>query len=59
MRWDNSKCVCVHSDAIECARRRDGLETDDTIGRECECSCHEEGEDDWDDDWVNPTKSKQ
>jgi hypothetical protein len=48
--WDNSKCACVHSDSVECARRRDGLDPDDEHyeRRECECCCHESDEEDYD-----------
>jgi hypothetical protein len=40
-----SSCACVHSDAYECARIRDGRhdkDSDDYHRRECECSCHED-----------------
>jgi hypothetical protein len=58
---DTFKCACVSMDAHECARIRDGRNTDPfeepPERRACECECHkDEYEDDWDDDWVNPVK---
>lgn len=46
--WDNSKCVCVHPDDVECARRRDGLDPDDEHYqyRRCECACHSKVDED-------------
>lgn len=37
-------CACVSHDSIECARKRDNLDTDDTRyeRRKCECECHSE-----------------
>lgn len=60
-KQDEIKCACVHTDAYECARIRDGRHLpgdDDYYKRACECCCHddEDYEDDWDDDWANPTK---
>jgi hypothetical protein len=39
-------CACVARDATDCARIRDGYDTDDPRyeRRECECSCHCEEE---------------
>ncbi len=39
-----ARCACVHHDAYECARIRDGwhaCDDDDYHRRECECSCHD------------------
>lgn len=42
-------CACVSDSPFECARRRDGEEWYDTK-RACECSCHDEYYDHWDDE---------
>lgn len=45
-------CACVHYDAYECARIRDGRHLPDEAEyqkRACECICHDN--DDADDDW--------
>lgn len=50
--WDNSKCVCVHWDAVECSAIRDrrtfGVDLDEDttrhdwgMRRRCECCCHD------------------
>lgn len=39
------QCACVHHDANECARIRDGnhdIDDDDYRKRECECCCHDD-----------------
>jgi len=52
--WDNSKCVCVHWDARECAKIRDGARgNEDWLTRHCECCCHDNVED-YDDDCFDP-----
>ncbi len=35
-------CTCVSYDAVTCARKRDGFDTDDPKWdrRKCECECH-------------------
>lgn len=51
----NQKCACVSSDARECIRRRynhalDTLEDEYcTSDERCECCCHDQDEDDYDD----------
>lgn len=50
--WLRETCACVHPDAFECARRRDGdLDSDDPlyVRRQCECVCHDKDEDEQDD----------
>jgi hypothetical protein len=41
-------CACVSHDAIDCARIRDDLDTDDPRWdrRKCECECHARADDD-------------
>jgi hypothetical protein len=39
-------CACVHSDAVECARRRDGYPRGPLNRRYCECVCHTEARED-------------
>lgn len=48
--WDDSKCACVHPDACDCARIRDGFQTDSYRWhkRKCECVCHKFDDDDED-----------
>ena len=45
---DHIPCACVSYDAVTCARKRDGLDTDDPDWdhRKCECACHLLEEDD-------------
>lgn len=45
-------CACVHSDAVTCARWRDGLDLDDPHyqRRQCECMCHTEHRQDQEDE---------
>jgi hypothetical protein len=44
-------CACVNHDAVDCARIRDGFETDDEhyYRRRCECECHSRSDEDDDD----------
>lgn len=44
-------CACVSHDAMDCARIRDGFDTDDEHWdhRKCECVCHCRSDDDDDD----------
>lgn len=42
------RCACVHPDAYECARIRDGRhlpDDDDYYKRACECCCHYDDDD--------------
>jgi hypothetical protein len=47
-------CACVHHDATDCARIRDGFDADDEryegYRRKCGCECHER-DDDYDDEY--------
>jgi len=45
-------CICMSHDALRCMQMRYNLDPDeDFFNQHCECACHSEYEDDYDDEF--------